>query len=672
MGSMGSYKKNQHLAVQIGAFITAITLVGIFLLWFLLSSGVTRLVQRNITNQMIDAVESRAAIIANYVSTAEEYMTAFALAKEVSDLLLDPENPTLLEQAQQYTVDFANVKGTFEGLYIATPDTYVLTHTSSGAIGITTRSGDSLRTFQKTILNQQALTNLGIMVSPGTGNMVISMYYPLFEKAKCIGYVGAAVFADQLMDSLLDLSLEGLPSCEYIFLNAKDGVYLYHEDSSFLNTVTTDPSCLQIIKQVKSGSSSGMYAEGKEDFTVYKYLADRDWIFMVRDSQSEIFHSVYLLRLLTGFVCVLIAMLIILVSWLRFRRIGKELMVVKQSMEKLGRLELKTETGLDHLCSQPDEIGIIASTTVQVSELLRQAIGDVDRTLAVMANGNLTTEAAQNSGLYIGDFSSLSDSLKTIREEWNKLLKSITLVSQQVTAGAEQLSSGAQTLAQNAVEQAGTLETIAITVGDISRHVDENAKRAEQASVQTNETTAEIQKGREKMSQMAAAIQEMNNASGEISKIIQTIADIASQTNILALNAAIEAARAGEAGKGFSVVANEVRSLAGKSAQASRDTSALIEKSIQAIEKGTNLATSVVAYLNEIVSMSETSATLVHAISKASAEQAHAIEQVSHGLEQISSTVQANSAMAEESASASEELSSQAQILKNAIAQFQL
>ena len=142
------FMENKKLAARIGIATTVITLVGMLLLWLVVSTNAASVVKNDITNQMTDAVESRAAIIDAYVLSAEEYMTAFALSSEVRDLLRDPEDPVLLAQAQKYTEDFAAVKGVFEGLYIATPSTYVLTHTSQGAIGITTRSGDSLKTFQ--------------------------------------------------------------------------------------------------------------------------------------------------------------------------------------------------------------------------------------------------------------------------------------------------------------------------------------------------------------------------------------------------------------------------------------------------------------------------------------------------------------------------------------------
>ena len=173
---------NRKLATRIGIITTVITLAGMLLLWRTVSDRVSEIVKNDITNQMTDAVESRAAIINDYVASAEEYMTAFALGKEVHDLLMDPEDQELLASVRKYTEDFAAVKGIFEGLYIATPETYVLTHTSQQAIGITTRSGESLELFRNTILAQEQLTKSGIMKSPGTGSMILSMYYPIFEE----------------------------------------------------------------------------------------------------------------------------------------------------------------------------------------------------------------------------------------------------------------------------------------------------------------------------------------------------------------------------------------------------------------------------------------------------------------------------------------------------------
>lgn len=247
---------NRKLATRIGIITTIITFIGMLLLWLIVSDRVATMVENDITNQMTDAVESRASIINDYVASAEEYMTAFALSSEVRELLKNPEDPALLQQAQTYTEAFAAVKGTFEGLYIATPSTYVLTHTSKQAVGMTTRTGEALDEFHNTILAKQQLTNLGIMKSPGTGSMILSMYYPIFDEQKCIGYVGAGVYASRLMDVLLDLNMEGLPHSEYVFLNAETRTYLYHSDETLLNTQTTDTGYLEILQRIKADGNT--------------------------------------------------------------------------------------------------------------------------------------------------------------------------------------------------------------------------------------------------------------------------------------------------------------------------------------------------------------------------------------------------------------------------------
>ena len=339
------------------------------MLWVIVSTNTAAMVKSDITNQMTDAVESRAAIIDDYVVSAEEYIAAFALGSEVRDLLNDPEDPALLRQAQKYTEDFAAVKGIFEGLYIATPETHVLTHTSQGAIGMTTRTGDSLKSFQSTILAQRQLTNLGIMKSPGTGSMILSMYYPIFEGQRCIGYVGAGVYASHLMDSLLNLNIKGLPDSEYVFLNVDTGVYLYHKDEALLNTETTDPGYKEIIARIQAdgstqaGTHSYRDEDGGKQLVVYKYLKDRGWVFMVRDSASEVYGSVMAVRLIVGALCAVMAVAVIFITLLILRREGRELMVVERAIGRLGDLNLSADQELEAFYGRSDEIGMIAQTT---------------------------------------------------------------------------------------------------------------------------------------------------------------------------------------------------------------------------------------------------------------------------------------------------------------------
>ncbi len=669
---------NQKLATRISIITTLITLVGMLLLWLTVSSNAASIVRRDITNQMTDAVESRASIINDYVASAEEYMTAFALGSEVHELLEDPQNPDLLSKAQKYTEDFAAVKGIFEGLYIATPDTHVLTHTSQSAIGITTRTGDSLTEFQNTILSQQQLTNLGIMKSPGTGSMILSMYYPIFDNDTCIGYVGAGVYASHLMDALLNLGIKGLPDSEYVFLNADTGVYLYHQDEELLNTETTDSGYLQIIKRIQKNQSSkaDTYSyedeHGEKQLTVYKYLKDRGWIFMVRDSAAEVYRTVSEVKIIVGVLCAAVAAVIILVSLLILRRVGKELMILENSIGYLGELDLQADRDLMPFYGRTDEIGMIAQTIHHVCGCLRKTIDDVGRILGEMAEGNFAVDVAKNETYYIGDFQALAESLKTIRTNLTNVLRDISQIANQVDTSADQVSAEAQTLSQGTLEQTISIDGLVSNVSSITSQVQTSAVRCGDASELVDKAAGYATSADEKMTQLTEATRNIDKSSTQIGSIIKTIEDIAFQTNILSLNASIEAARAGAAGKGFSVVAEEVRNLAARSSEAAKDTGALIGRSIQDVKTGTESTSDAVSAMQLITECIQSIKRLMDEIASASVQQSEMIASVDKGIKEISNVVQMNSSAAEKSAAVSKELSDQAKMLNGLLGRFNI
>ncbi len=607
---------------------------------------------------MTDAVRSRAAIINDYVSSAEEYMTAFALSDEVHELLRDPENPMLLERAQEYTEDFAAVKGIFEGLYIATPETYVRTHTSQGAIGMITRQGDALAPFQQTILAKPELTNLGIMKSPGTGAMILSMYYSVFEDDRCIGFVGAGVFADALMDNLLELELQGLPNSEYVFISAETGVYLFHENQELLNTKTTDPGYLDIMESVQSGA--GAQAEtytytdenGVKQLVVYQYLQDRGWIFMVRDNTQEVFKTVASTQFQVGMVCVVVMFLIILCLVLMMRRVGNSLERVEAAIGRLGRFELNADQELSSLYDRGDEIGVIARTTHTMCDHLRQTIEDIRRILGEMATGNIAVNVSLNEAYYIGDFQVLAKSLKTIRANLLQLTRSIAQVSNHVTEGAERVSKSAESLSQGAAAQADSVMRLTESADSITAQLRLSADSC------------------------AAAQEFVDQAAGYFSEADEKMAlltdDIAVKTNLLALNASIEAARAGAAGRGFAVVADEVRSLAAKSAEAVQMTAELINRSIQDVHSGADATAQVEDIMRKIDQFTVSIRGIVHEITSASAKQSGMISDVSEGIGEISRVVQTNSEAVEQSVDTSQELFGEAKRLHDLIGQFRI
>lgn len=677
-GIVMKFLVNKKLVTRIGILTTIVTLIGMLLLWLIVSTNVSSMVKNDITNQMTDAVESRAAIINEYVTSAEEYMIAFSLGSEVRELLLEPQNTELLERAQQYTKDFASVKGIFEGLYIATPDTYVLTHTSEEAIGITTREGESLNTFQNTILSQQQLTNLGIMKSPGTGSMILSMYYPIFEDQTCIGYVGAGVYASRLMDALLNLEIKGLPNSEYVFLNVETGVYLYHQDEALLNTQTNDSGYQEIIERIQTERDTEVNTYSYQDenhieqLIVYKYLKNRDWVFMVRDNETEVYGSVMTVRILVGVLCAIMAVIITFITLGILSREGKALMVVERAIGSLGDLNLSADQELEVFYDRTDEIGMIAHTTHRVCGCMRKTIDDVERILGEMAKGNLTVDVTKNESFYIGDFKILWESLKSIHTNLTNMIRDISQVANQVDLSADSVFTGAQSLSQGTIEQAVSVDGVVSNVTAITSQIRNSTVHCSNASELVDKATGYTSEANAKMEQLITATKNIDQSSTKIVTIIKTIEDIAYQTNILALNASVEAARAGIAGKGFSVVAQEVRNLANRSAEAAKNTSNLIKHSIKDVETGTESTDLVVSAMQVINDCIQEIKTLMDEIAAASVQQSEMIILVEKGMKEISEVVQTNSASAAESAAVSKELSNQARMLNSLISRFHM
>ena len=240
----------------------------------------------------------------------------------------------------------------------------------------------------------------------------------------------------------------------------------------------------------------------------------------------------------------------------------------------------------------------------------------------------------------------------------------------QTSDASRQVSTSSQSLADGSSRQAASLEETSAALEEMASMTRRNSESAQQAKELSHETRASADAGTHHMEQMRSAMDEIKASSDDIAKIIKTIDEIAFQTNILALNAAVEAARAGEAGAGFAVVAEEVRSLAQRSAASAKETADKIAVAIRKNAHGVNISGNVAEALNDIVGKARKMDTLVAEIAQASQEQSQGIGQVNGAIGEMDKVTQSGAAGAEETAAAAEELSAQANTLKDAVAEL--
>ncbi len=361
-------------------------------------------------------------------------------------------------------------------------------------------------------------------------------------------------------------------------------------------------------------------------------------------------------------------MLLIIVSIKRSAdRISRPIMQLNHTAQQLAAGDLNVVLEI----TSEDEVGELGESIGKTVERLKQYIVYIDETaevLAKIADGKLAIDLKND---YAGEFQKIKSALLNISASMNDVMRNIGASSEQVSMGASGLAEVSQMLAEGAQTQAASIQELAATATTVADRVQESRKDAELSAQATMDVTEMIKQNQDKMKHMMTAMNEIRQTSQQVVGIIQTIEEIASQTNLLSLNASIEAARAGEMGKGFAVVADEIGKLALESSKAASMTRELIGVSMEEINKGNDIATGVMTSLEGSVQAVDRVNEMIRKTAEDAAIQAENMEQIRVGIDDIAHGVNDNSAVSEETYATSEQLADQTVTLNKLVQRFE-
>lgn len=506
--------------------------------------------------------------------------------------------------------------------------------------------------------------------------MIFLLEVPIVTDGRFEGVVYGGISADFLSDIVVNLAM-GSDGVAYV-LDSKGNVIghreasIVEEGSNMIEAAKTDPSVADVAavnqRMIQGESGFGAYEfYGDNKFVGFAPIdGNQKWSIAIETSQREFKSSLDRSIMLTVLVVVLVVLATFPVAIKVGRSISDPIRSCVARLEKMADGDLHTPSPQ---VKSKDETAQLAKALETMLSRLNDVAQDVSHHLGKMAQGDFRETITHT---YWGDFITMEQSIKAIHHSLKDTLSQISRSAGTVASSAVQVSNGAQSLSQGATEQASAIHELSATADSIAENARQTAVTAEEAGHFVTQAGEQLGVSVNYVQELNTAMEKISGSSTEIGKIIDTIENIAFQTNILALNAAVEAARAGSAGKGFAVVADEVRNLASKSDEAAKATKELIEGSITAVAEGGQVVEKVTESLDKTNSISKNVTIKVNAVVEAVETQTTAISQVTEGIDQISAVIQSTSATSEQSAATAQELSDQSLLMNNLVRKFQL
>lgn len=604
----------------------------------------------------------------NYISQTKSLTLAYGevISNTLNSLTLEIESAGNLSEAFDQSIPIEKRKETLNQLAATTMFKDFAVAFENGTTYNNTDISE--REYFRIAMDQQQVAISAPVIRKTDGSVTTMMAAPANhsgQKYVIYGGINSDLFCNGL--DRIDMG-EG----SNIVVLDKNGQVVAASDKNLVltmaNYLTSENECEKRLAETMLAGGEGKvkYNNGKSTMLAYFMPIEGTdgWVIAASANYDQIFSAVAVdIGIGVGLSLALIC-LGIFISIKVANNISSPVVNSTERLKLLAEGDVTTPFNVD---APNDETLILETSLNDTVETLRTYINDIKNVLESLAAGDLTVKSELE---YKGDFVAIGNSLNQISSALNSAMGAVKNSVSNIQAGAGQVAEGSQSLSETAIKEAEAVDKISNTIVAIQQKADTSAKVSENVAALAQEANTKAHSGGELMRELLEAVENIKDKSASIKNIIETIEDIAFQTNILALNAAIEAARAGEAGKGFAVVADEVGNLAAKSAEAAQNTTELINDSLSAVERGTVLADEAHTAMDSIVVEISKIFDQMNEITAAAVEQQSAVAQITEGMYHIESGMHSTTATAEESAASSEQLSALATTLANEVGKF--
>ncbi len=560
--------KNRRMGFIIALAVALVTIVSMGIVFYIANSNMTSVLTEDAENIMHTSLDAKTQLIEEYISNAEKQLLSFSKSGDIKKFLQNTEDDAQRAVVQEYNTYYHGDLGNWEGLYVDNWNSEVLTHNIEGVAGMIMREGEPLRQLQESLeAAKGGVYNTGIMKSPSTGQLVISMYAPIYDGDMPIGFVGGALQTAELQKQLDAATTFGIEGTTYSLIDVEKLHYIFDIDEEKIFTDIEEQSLLDVIAAIKQGEDVGKITytgeDGEEYFSVFKSLPDRHWALVIRNSKDELYASVYKSEMVLAVICAAAFIMITFVSWIMITVNMNPLNKAIRKIEKVGQLDLTDDDLIDQYIGNKSEVGKLATAVDSLTDTfrnMRTTLNDCSSSLISSSEMMRDTSTSLLDG--VRDNATTTEELSASITNTNESIKVVTDEMEKITGMVDEINESVQDGSRKSGVLIQTAHAMSRTAGDTLTN---NKKKIEI-------TTGNITEAMERLSSLS-----------RINEMATQILEITSQTNLLSLNASIEAARAGEAGKGFAVVADEIGRLAENSSNTVSEIQTLCAEADQSI-----------------------------------------------------------------------------------------